>query len=124
MARTIKKSTKLTKKELVIVREVERRVRQESGGFQDNYCWLNGQRAAMCDDRLLYHEGLFRKPFSEGMAHAWNSINGKIVDFSLSAFHEKMHRYAKYYETENAYTKKQVTDAFIARKCQWDWMKQ
>lgn len=49
-------TARLTKKELAILKEVERCVTQENEGWVDGYCFANGQRATLTDGRLLYHD--------------------------------------------------------------------
>jgi len=54
----------------------------------DGCCFLNAQRVAMrsleTDIRLSYHEGFFHRASGRGtIIHAWNSLNGKLVDFSF-----------------------------------------
>lgn len=118
---------KLTKQELAIVSEVERAIIEENGGWVDGYCWLNAQRATLSDGKLLYHEGILLGPQLHSgpdgkFRHAWNSINGKVVDFSLRVDYGQQHRLANHYKAERTFTKKEVVDAFLARGMEWFWM--
>ena len=117
---------RLTKKELAICREVERCVTEENEGWIEGYCFVNGQRATLSDARLLYHEGYVtgsRHADADGtMRHAWNSLNGKLVDFSFPVNFAKQHHVAENYNPEHTYTQKEVIAAFIKRGGVWEWI--
>jgi hypothetical protein len=59
-----------------------RLTKRETAIFHDvlaRRCYVNAQRATLYSEgKMLYHEG----PFGGRLAHAWNSINGKIIDIS------------------------------------------
>jgi hypothetical protein len=123
------KSLRLNRKEIAIVREVERKLIDARHEWYvpdaDNVeplglCWLTGQRATLYESRLMYHEGYFRKP-NELMRHAWNTLNGKLVDIQSPFHFDEMHLAAKFYQTDKSYTHTQVGRAMLARGG-WDWM--
>jgi hypothetical protein len=120
----------LTKKELAICHEVERQVTEENEGWVARHCWLNGQRATMCDERLLYHEGyIVGIPMEDAdrdgrFRHAWNTLNGKLVDFSSPLKFEDQHSVAEYYKADHTSTKREVLAASLARSLRWSWIKE
>jgi hypothetical protein len=123
------KSLRLNKKEIAIVREVERQLIDAGHEFHTldaesgesvGLCWLTGQRATLYEPRLMYHEGYVRKP-NDLMHHAWNTLNGKLVDIQLPVHFHGMHYVAKLYQPDKSYTSEQVRTAMLARGC-WDWM--
>lgn len=64
----------LTKRETAILHKVLAQVTPERCR-----CYVNAQRASLYSEgKMLYHEGTF----GGRLAHAWNSINGKIIDIS------------------------------------------
>ena len=68
------KRMRLTKREKAILHKVLAQVTPERWR-----CYMNAQRAALYSKgKMLYHEGTF----GGRLAHAWNSINGKIIDIS------------------------------------------
>jgi hypothetical protein len=118
------KCTRLNKEEIAIICDVERQLhdaghtwRTENG---EGLCWLTGQRATLYEARLMYHEGYVRKG-NELMHHAWNTLNGKLVDIQSPFPFREMHRYAKFYQTDKSYTPEQVRTAMLAQGC-WKWM--
>ena len=119
------RTKRLTKKELTICREVER-LQKENEGWIEGYCFVNGQRATLSDARLLYHEGYVtgsRYADADGrMRHAWNSLNGKLVDFSFPVNFVEQHHVADNYNAEHTYTQKEVIAGFIKRGGVWEWM--
>ena len=47
-----------------------------------HYCHVMAQRACLHGDGIvLYHEGTFA-PGCRDLAHAWNSVDGRIIDLS------------------------------------------
>jgi hypothetical protein len=65
---------RLTKRETAILHKVLAQVTPEQCR-----CYVNAQRATLYSEgKMLYHEGTF----GGRLAHAWNSINGKILDIS------------------------------------------
>jgi hypothetical protein len=68
------KRMRLTKRETAILHKVLAQVTPERCR-----CYVNAQRASLYSEgKMLYHEGTF----GGRLAHAWNSINGKIIDIS------------------------------------------
>ena len=68
------KRMRLTKRETAILQKVLAQVTPER-----YRCYENAQRASLYSEgKMLYHEGTF----GGRLAHAWNSINGKIIDIS------------------------------------------
>jgi hypothetical protein len=117
----------LTKKELTICREVERCVTEENEGWVERACFMNAQRAALAADGcLLYHEGHVtgaQEADADGrMRHAWNTLNGKLVDFSSPLHFDRQRCVAEYYTADHTFTKKEVLAGFIKRGCVWEWM--
>lgn len=101
---------KLSKKELAAVREVMR-VICKNWGVIPQHCFANAQRAALVPSNhgyeMLYHEGFFHAPLGR-MKHAWNTLNGKLVDVSSSVPMERLHEVAHLYETTGTYTPYEV----------------
>jgi hypothetical protein len=65
---------RLTKRETAILHKVLAQVTPEQCR-----CYVNAQRATLYSEgKMLYYEGTFGRR----LAHAWNSINGKIIDIS------------------------------------------
>lgn len=144
------KSKRLTQKEITICESVWMKLkdyddhqmlsgtleRDADGKLTGNllgFCWLIGQRVTILDSRFLYHEGYLTGAHHHARAdgkfpHAWNTLNGKLVDFSafcsdgvhITSFKE-MHGLAKWHKAEHTYTAKQVCTALTARKM-WDWI--
>jgi hypothetical protein len=56
--------------------------------FRVKQCYRNAQRLIIHDDkkRLRYWEGLY----SDGVPHAWVTINGKVVDVTQDAVNRKL----------------------------------
>jgi hypothetical protein len=116
----IMKANKLTKKELAIVRKI---LAYQPKGHLPYHCFMNAQQATMYGHalgvELLYHEGFFDRRGSK-MPHAWNSLNGKLVD--LSGGPEKSYRFAKHYESVASYTYIEVLKAQIGH-AHSEWIK-
>ena len=111
----------LTNKELKILFDIERRTLETFGDWQPHYCWLNAQRAAVIGHGLLlYHEGHLGKG-AELIRHAWNSINGKVVDYSVMDWFEDKRRWAEHYKPEHTFTSYQILDILFGRNF-WDWL--
>jgi len=113
-----RKNHRLTKKEMAAVRGIQREV-AENEGIVLGWCFINAQRAAMCASmygcELLYHEGFFHKP-DERIKHAWNTLNGKLVDLSSPMPVEEVYRHPSFisaYETTGTYTGDQVGEAML-----------
>ena len=102
---------KLNKKEIKIVREVEKGL-LDNQGIIDGACFANAQRMTMTGSGLgydlLYHEGFVHRPKGR-MKHAWNTLNGKIVDVSArNCPIEHIHIVADKYKATNTYTSIEV----------------
>ena len=101
---------KLNKKELAAVREVMRVIRK-TWGVIPHYCFVNAQRVALVPSNhgyeMLYHEGFFHAPQGR-MKHAWNTLNGKLVDVSSSVPMESLHEVAHLYEITGTYTAHEI----------------
>jgi hypothetical protein len=136
------KLTTLTAKEVAVALEVERVLitdfadsfkteleRDSEGhitGRELAFCWLIAQRATGCDKRLLYHEGFVLKQ-NERMPHAWNTLNGKILDFSAPVLKDakgadRFRVLARCYESKHVYTMGEVYDTLVQRGMMWNWM--
>ena len=126
----IMKANKLTEKELAMVRKIMAHQPKGHLPYLRHHSFMNAQRATMYGHdfgvKLLYHEGFFDKLGSK-MPHAWNTLNGKLVDLDPppGIFHvgpEKSYRFAKYYESVASYTYIEVLKAQIGRT-HWGWIK-
>jgi len=65
---------------------VTKRVRSLNGTFAPNHCFLNSGKLVMADskDKIKYVEGfIFKKEDEVPILHAWNEINGKVIDITL-----------------------------------------
>ncbi len=108
----------LTKKELAIVRRVGKRIKTERGA-----CFANAQRLVHYSDDgdgILYHEGSLRLQ-GRTLAHAWNSINGKLIDVSHPFQQIVDPELYPAYEPKLTATKTQIMAMFLADYC-WHWM--
>lgn len=124
---TAMKSPRLNKKELAIALEAERKLiaaghkfRLYDGTANDGLCYVTGQRATLYEPRLMYHEGYIKKD-RELMHHAWNTLNGKLVDIQSPCDFRYMHLCTEFYLVDKSYTAEQVRMAMLTRGG-WDWM--
>jgi hypothetical protein len=107
--------------------ELEKDSKGQYTGNEFALCWLIGQRATNIDSRLLYHEGYFIKSNSR-MAHAWNTLNGKIIDFAAPVFTgaKGAARFVtfppKFYKSKHTYSCEDIWDALSKRKGMWNWI--
>jgi hypothetical protein len=85
-------------------------------------CYVNAQRATLYSDgKLLYHEGTFNGRF----AHAWNSINGKIIDISssiASVIVVPKEAYALYAGCRTCTVNEVMQNATVKNHGAWDWI--
>ena len=124
------KSAKLTKSEIAILVALEKKLIEvghqrlevdKETGQEMGLCWLTAQRATLYEPRLMYHEGYFRKS-DHLMHHAWNTLNGKLVDLQTDLHFHNMHLGVRKYHTEKSYTSAQVNEVFLSRKLMWNWI--
>jgi hypothetical protein len=65
---------------------VIKRINSLNGTFAPNQCFSNSGKLAMCDhkNKIKYVEGfIFKKEAGIPILHAWNEINGKVIDITL-----------------------------------------
>jgi hypothetical protein len=65
---------------------VLKRIKSLNGTFAPNHCFLNSGKLAMADStfNIKYVEGfIFKKDDEVPILHAWNEINGKVIDITL-----------------------------------------
>ncbi len=63
-----------------------KRINSLNGTFAPNQCFSNSGKLAMCDhkEKIKYVEGfIFKKEIGIPVLHAWNEINGKVIDITL-----------------------------------------
>lgn len=104
----------LTKSELKIVKQAARRIKTER-----HYCHVNSQRMAYhCESGdILYHEGTF----NGNMAHAWNSINGKLIDISGSFEQIVEPECYHLFVAHGTYTRDDIFEKLTKVKFEWSW---
>jgi hypothetical protein len=67
-------------------RIVLKRIKSLNGTFAPNQCFSNSGKLAMADhkENIKYVEGfIFKKEIGVPILHAWNEINGKVIDITL-----------------------------------------
>jgi hypothetical protein len=67
-------------------KQVLKRIKSLNGSFAQNQCFSNSGKLAMCDskEKIKYVEGfIFKKEIGIPILHAWNEINGKVIDITL-----------------------------------------
>ena len=113
-----------TRTERALVHKVLKKLQDNSGALREGACFVTAQKAAFySNDKFLYHEGFFLKP--EGpMRHAWNTLSGKLVDFTVmdvefSCGNDEF--YKTYYRVEHTFTLKQILRHNLAIQ-RWNWM--
>jgi len=65
---------------------VMKRIKSLNGSFAQNQCFHNSGKLAMGDlkDKIKYVEGfVFKAETGIPILHAWNEINGKVIDITL-----------------------------------------
>ena len=117
------KKTGLTKKELKVVKHLFKSVRVDK-----HYCHATAQRVMLAFSAedfpgvdLRYCEGTF-DPDGRKMAHAWNTINGKLLDFSFDGLGPIIESSCYYlYAAKHTYTQQEVLDNLLANKLWFTW---
>lgn len=53
--------------------------------IKPSQCFSNSQLIIICDtsNKIKYHEGFFLADMGFPILHGWNSLNGKLLDFTL-----------------------------------------
>lgn len=81
-----------------------KRINSLNGMFAPNQCFSNSGKLAMSDskNKIKYVEGfIFKREIGIPILHAWNEINGKIIDITL------INKFGEYslgeYENDMAY---------------------
>jgi len=67
-------------------KQVLKRIKSLNGSFAQNQCFSNSGKLAMADskEKIKYIEGfIFKKESEVPILHAWNEINGKVIDITL-----------------------------------------
>jgi len=94
-----------------------------------HYCYVTAQRVALTSDRaqgirIRYHEGTFGR-LHDGIrrAHAWNTINGEIIDLTMKGNSPVVVPQDCYYlyESKFSLTRKEVVKRLLARQSIFDW---
>lgn len=65
---------------------VIKRIKSLNGTFAPNQCFSNSGKLAMADhkENIKYVEGfIFKEEIGIPILHAWNEINGKVIDITL-----------------------------------------
>ena len=109
------KRMRLTKRETAILHKVLAQVTPERCR-----CYVNAQRASLYSEgKMLYHEGTF----GGRLAHAWNSINGKIIDISSrNAIVVSQNAYYLF-ESHGTYTPEEVVrNSVFKNHGVWNWI--
>jgi hypothetical protein len=105
----------LTKTETELVIRVAKEFKVER-----HYCFVNAQRMTLYSDgRFLYHEGTFGVTC---MAHAWNTINGKIIDVSCSLGAVIREDCYSLYKAVGTFTVNDVVANSIKNRLMWNWI--
>src|SRR6266550_8902391 len=104
---------KLNKKEVTALRKILTQV-----PAVDRRCFVNAQRVTMYAEsgEFLYHEGTMC-----GGAHAWNTINGKIIDISNDYATVIPKEAYHLYEVKRTYTANEVLKELTDRGC-FSWL--
>lgn len=105
----------MTKDELRIIKQAAKDME-----ILRHRCYVNAQRLAMyCEgDEILYHEGTF----GGCLAHAWNSINGKLLDISSGVEQIVPSECYHMYVPHGTYTKRDIVANNIKNGTQWNWL--
>lgn len=67
-------------------KSVTKRIRSLNGTFAPHQCFSNSGKLAMADhkEKIKYVEGfIFKEEIGIPILHAWNEINGKVIDITL-----------------------------------------
>lgn len=65
---------------------VLKRIKSLNGTFAPHHCFSNSGKLAMADhkEKIKYVEGfIFKEEIGIPILHAWNEINGKVIDITL-----------------------------------------
>lgn len=81
---------------------------------------MKAQRATLYSEgKMLYHEGTF----GGRLAHAWNSINGKIIDISSSTTIVVPPKAYYLYASHEIYTSEEVVrNSVFKNHGAWNWI--
>jgi hypothetical protein len=106
---------RLTKRETAILHKVLAQVTPERCR-----CYENAQRATLCSEgKMLYHEGTF----GGRLAHAWNSINGKIIDISSRNAIVVPQKAYRLFVSHGTYTSEEVArNSVFKNHGVWNWI--
>jgi hypothetical protein len=109
------KRMRLTKRETAILHKVLAQVTPERCR-----CYENSQRATLCSEgKMLYHEGTF----GGRLAHAWNSINGKIIDISSRDAIVVPQKAYYLFVSHGTYTSEEVVRNSVFKNHEvWNWI--
>lgn len=72
----------LDEKELAIINNIYPKIKKS---IKKGFCFYNSQIAVLSDKskELRYHEGYIGTDSFFPIHHGWNSLNGKVIDFTL-----------------------------------------
>lgn len=83
-------------------------------GWRTIPCYINAQRWALMYDKMMYVEGTF----GGANAHAWNTLDGKIIDDGSLVAEDRY----DLYEAKAFYTSEQVFAHVAAQHGEWRWI--
>ena len=86
----------LSQEEQAIVEMVFKQIKKQ---LAMGFCFSNSQIAILNDEsgKLKYHEGVVHhEDFLVVIHHGWNTINGKVIDFTLNSMYCKDYPSGKY----------------------------
>jgi hypothetical protein len=93
-----------------------------------HYCYATAQQVVLHSPKgmtVRYHEGIFGRLHSHGCgghAHAWNTVNGKIIDLTMKGKEPVLIPKNCYYlyKSKFSLSKKEWLEAFLDRQV-YDW---
>jgi hypothetical protein len=95
---------------------VIKRINSLNGSFAPNQCFSNSGKLAMADatEKIKYVEGfIFKEETGIPILHAWNEINGKVIDITI------INKYGEYtigaFENDIAYSGNIFPISYIRR---------
>lgn len=107
------KSEHLTKEEN---KYTMKRIKSVNGKFEQHQCFYNSGRLSIGDlsEKIKYVEGfIFKKDLNVPILHAWNEINGKVIDLTV------INKYGEFtlgsYEDDIAYCGTVFPTAYIRK---------
>ena len=79
------------------VHKVRRKVLNSGNDIELHNCFWNAWRMAMYDDsrRIRYYEGFLYSSGHHRLHHAWNVVDGYIVDLTIKLAHKQARKHFK-----------------------------